>query len=203
MKRGWSFFVFVGALMAVASVLVSAQEPSGKKKPVPQLTTDDVQKQKAGPPPNVPIDQPGEEPVVDAAAGPKRLRGPASESWFSGADGYALADRQRKQAKAVMAVYFYTDWCPYCRRLERNIFQSDEVDRYFRNVVKVRVNPEDGQEESRLARRYGITGYPSFFILPPDSESPRKITPYKKQGTGWVAMGPSDFVKACQQAASK
>lgn len=202
MNRGWSSVGPVWALLAAASVLVTAQEPSSMKKRVPQLTTDDVQKQKAGPPPNVPIDQPGEEPVTDASVS-NRPRGPVAAAWFSGADGYSQAERQRKQANVVMAVYFYTDWCPYCRRLERDILQSEEVDRYFRNVVKVRVNPEDGEDDALLARRYRITGYPSFFIVPPDSTSPKKIHPYKKQGTGWVAMGPADFVKACQQAASK
>jgi thiol-disulfide isomerase/thioredoxin len=180
------------------SVLVGAQ--SGKKR-APQLTTDDVIKQKGGPPPNVPIDQPGEEPRAATSNG--GVRGPVSPTWYSGADGYAQAERQHKQSNAPMAVYFYTDWCPYCKRLEANILKSDEVDRFLRNVVKVRVNPEDGEDETLLARRYGITGYPSFFIVPAGATSPKKITPYKRQGSGWAAMGPADFVQACQEAAEK
>lgn len=196
MKRGLCYSGAICAMLFVVSALVGAQ---GNKKRAPQLTTEDVLKQKGGPPPNVPIDQPGEDPGAASNGG----RGPVSATWFSGADGYAQAERQHKQVNAPMAVYFYTDWCPYCKRLEGNILKSDEVDRYLKNVVKVRVNPEDGEDETLLARRFGITGYPSFFIVPAGSTAPKKVTPYKRQGTGWVPMGPLDFVQACQEAAGK
>ena len=91
--------------------------------------------------------------------------------WLTGATGYEDAVRRRQASSAPLVLYFFTDWCPYCKVVDRDLFSSTEVDRYFsRAVFRVRVNPEAGDAERRLAERYHVTGYPSFFVLPASSE---------------------------------
>jgi thiol:disulfide interchange protein len=99
-----------------------------------------------------------------------------------------------------MAVYFYTDWCGYCKRLDRDVLATAEVEQHLSRLVRVRINPEDGPQEEAIARRYGITGYPSFFVLAPGSPAPVRINHYKRQGSGWVPMTPGDFVIAVREA---
>jgi thiol-disulfide isomerase/thioredoxin len=40
------------------------------------------------------------------------------DRWLFGATGYARAVELQREMKIPLVVYFYTDWCPYCRSLE-------------------------------------------------------------------------------------
>lgn len=99
-----------------------------------------------------------------------------------------------------MWVYFYTDWCPYCRRMDKELIASSEVGAYLGDIVAVRINPERGDEERALEKQFGASGYPSFFVVAPGSAEPKKIYPYRKDGEQWVSMTPAEFVQACQKA---
>ena len=110
-------------------------------------------------------------PIADAVSPPDFREVPPY--WLTGATGYEDAVRRRQASSAPLVLYFFTDWCPYCKVVDRDLFSSAEVDRYFsRAVFRVRVNPEAGDAERRLAERYHVTGYPSFFVLPTSSEEP-------------------------------
>lgn len=54
-----------------------------------------------------------------------------------------------------MLVYFYTDWCPYCRSLD-GVFQSKNFRTRYASMVKVKINPETGWREHALADRFHI-----------------------------------------------
>ena len=42
------------------------------------------------------------------------------------------------------------------------MLDSTEVRSYFKNVVKIKVNPEDSEAGEKLAREFGVQGYPIF-----------------------------------------
>ena len=123
--------------------------------------------------------------------------------WLNGADGFAKAMDARRGTSDALLLYFYTDWCPYCRRLNNEILSSDVAQQYIEHVVAVRINPEHGEREKAISDTYGVTGYPSVFVLPPGADQPRKISPYRKQGDDWVRMTPAEFVEACEAAGRK
>lgn len=125
-----------------------------------------------------------------------------STSWRSGAEGFSAARREQRAGGAPLAVYFYTDWCPYCKRFDEEFLTDGEVRGALTRVVKVRVNPEDGPEEEAVAKRFGVRGYPAFFIARPGAV-PRQIYPFKPAGEKWVATSPGEFARACQAAASE
>jgi tetratricopeptide (TPR) repeat protein len=80
-----------------------------------------------------------------------------------------------------MVVYFFTDWCGYCKRIDRDLFSSVEVDRYFsRSAFRVRVNPEESASNRMLADRFGVNGYPSFFVVPTGSDEPDGCSLYRR-----------------------
>ena len=124
-----------------------------------------------------------------------------SESWYSGAEEYVKAEADHRQAGVPLVVYFYTDWCPYCKKFDREILTSIEVIKFMNSVVKVRVNPETGPEEATLANRYGVRGYPSIFVVDPQTGTPTKVYPFKQVGGSFVPVEPLEFVRACGQAA--
>ena len=122
--------------------------------------------------------------------------------WLSGADGFAQAAQKHEAAEVPVLVYIYTDWCPYCRRFNKEIVASEAMDDYLDDIVAVRLNPERGAREQAISNQFGVHGYPALYVLPAKSNQPRKIYPYRKEGDGWVLMSPSEFVEACQQVSA-
>jgi thioredoxin-like negative regulator of GroEL len=93
--------------------------------------------------------------------------------WLAGASGYEDAMRRRRATAAPMVVYFFTDWCGYCKQIERELFSSSDVERYFsRATIRVRVNPEESASDKGVADRFGVTGYPSFYVLGAGGDRP-------------------------------
>jgi thiol-disulfide isomerase/thioredoxin len=102
------------------------------------------------------------------------------EGWLHGAAGYARAVELQQQLNVPLVVYFYADRCPYCRTLDSQYLPSAPVQDYLRSVVKVRINPEQGVAERALAKRYGVTGYPSFFVMRNPAARPVKVSPFRR-----------------------
>lgn len=117
-----------------------------------------------------------------------------STRWLRDAGGHAEAMRQQSAAGADVLVYFYADWCGFCKSLDQRLLSSSEVEELLARTVAVRVNPEHGAQEAQLGRQYGIRGYPSVFIVPAQSGRPREIRVSAR-------MSPADFVRACEEAA--
>jgi thiol:disulfide interchange protein len=123
-----------------------------------------------------------------------------SHSWYSGAGEYVTAMDAHRSMQTPLLVYFYTGWCPYCKKLDQEILPTEEVAQFMRSVNKVRINPEAGPDERALADQFGVRGYPSIFIIPSNSDAPIKVYPFKKVGETFVAATPSEFIIECEQA---
>jgi len=121
----------------------------------------------------------------------------SGEAWLHGAAGYARAIELQKELNVPLVVYFYTDWCGYCRTLDNKYLPSVPVQDYLRGVVKVRINPEHGQAERALSTRYGINGYPAFFVMRHPSTRPVNLNPFRRVG----ALTPTEFADACRAVA--
>ncbi len=119
------------------------------------------------------------------------------DRWLYGAAGYARAVELQRELNVPLVVYFYTDWCSYCRTLDSQYLPSAPVQDYLRGVVKVRINPEQGLAERALAQRYGVNGYPSFFIIRQSAWQPVGVSPFRKAGN----MTTTQFANACRAIA--
>ncbi len=89
------------------------------------------------------------------------------DGWYQGAAGYAQAVEEYKQTNKPMVVYMTVGWCPYCRKFEKEILLSPRVQDMLKDKIKVTINPESGSRENAIAFQYGIRGFPSFFLHPP------------------------------------
>lgn len=119
------------------------------------------------------------------------------EPWLEGASGYKRAIELQRELKVPFVVYFYTDWCPYCRELDAEYFTHPAVDNYLRGVVKVRINPEHGLAEREIADKYDVQGYPRFYLSRGATSLPRNIQPFRRSGS----LTPEQFALVCQQVA--
>jgi thiol-disulfide isomerase/thioredoxin len=141
------------------------------------------------------------EPTAGEVSGKEDDHRLTASAWLYGAAVYERALARHRQSRKPMLLYFYTDWCGYCRRFDRDILSSTEFSRYLKDVIAVRINPELGTSERALAGQYGVTGYPSFFVLPAGSDQALKVHPFVRQDGKWAAMTPAAFVQACKGVA--
>lgn len=139
--------------------------------------------------------------VLAVAAGASASSG--SSAFLFGADGWREAMRRAEEGGKGVFVYFYTDWCPYCRQFDAELVAAPEVDAYLRRgIIAVRINPEAGAEEAELARRYGINGFPALFVHPRGALGElRGIRRTVSGPSGPVLKSPGRFVRDLEKTA--
>ena len=100
--------------------------------------------------------------------------GPITPAWYVGANGYEGAELERQSARANMLIYFQRRSCVPCRRFEHDVLASPEVKSFLGDVVKVRVDPGEGDAERKLAARFGVSDRPAVAVIPHQG-SPRLL----------------------------
>ena len=69
----------------------------------------------------------------------------------------------------------YTSWCGPCAYMAKTVFPQKEMGDFMNpRFVCLKVDAEKG-EGVEIAKRYGVTAFPTFFILTPDGEVRHKI----------------------------
>ena len=121
---------------------------------------------------------------------------PSKDKWLEGAAGYERAIELQKELNVPLVVYFWAGWCPYCQALDSKYLPTKPVQEYLRDVVKVRIYPEEGPAERALAKQYNVRGYPSFFIIRNSSARPVKVHPFRSSKN----LTPEQFAEACRDA---
>lgn len=101
-------------------------------------------------------------------------------SWSSNLEA-ALKNAKSKQ-KPVMAD-FYTDWCGWCEKLDKETYADRKVSNLAREFISVKVN---GDKARDAVRKYGIRGYPTVLFFDSNGKVVQRIGGY---------VGPVDFAK--------
>jgi thiol-disulfide isomerase/thioredoxin len=127
------------------------------------------------------------------------------EAWLQGAPGMFEAIERFEQERRPLAVYFYTDWCGYCREFERRLLSTAEVQAFARKeAIAVRINPEETAEAREIASYYGVNGYPAFFIHSGNSRVVSPVSRYSGVVDGRPQfLQPEQFVENCRRAGAE
>ena len=96
---------------------------------------------------------------------------------------YEQASKQVHDPSRKYFLFFYTDWCTYCHKLEQNTFADKAVADYInQNFIPVKINSE---RNPKLAARFRISGVPNL----------RFLTPAGKDIAQWPGyIEPADFL---------
>lgn len=93
-------------------------------------------------------------------------------NWNDYKSGSALSEQTNKK----MYIYFYSEKCPWCVKMEKDTFKNIDVAKYLnKNFVPVKVNV---YEDQNTAATYGIGPIPANIFM----ESDIKTGIYKKLG---------------------
>jgi thiol:disulfide interchange protein len=86
---------------------------------------------------------------------------------FEGSSYKSAAEKARRLHKSLF-VYFYTDWCAPCKQIPKIVFTDPRIRAVIGNqYVSLKLNAEKG-EGIRLAKRYGVGGFPTFLYTEAD-----------------------------------
>lgn len=113
--------------------------------------------------------------------------------WREGTLGYAEAVREQTRTGRPLAVYFYADWCSPCKRFRERVLSTPQVAAFMAGFIPVKINPDGGLADRALAERFGVAGYPAFFIVPAGSRRPVQIR-------GVAGVPSKQFMDACRKA---
>lgn len=115
--------------------------------------------------------------------------GPSQDGEIAWLTDYRSAmDAAAAQDKPVI-IDFFTDWCTFCKRMDRETFRDPEVVGEARGFVMLKVNAE---KDRALASRFGVRAYPHFVFLSPRGKTLRSVEGY---------MAPQQFAEEMRRAA--
>ncbi len=115
------------------------------------------------------------------------------ESWEQ------ASNEATRDGKLVLADFTGSDWCGWCKKLDRDVFSTAEFASWAaEHVVLLKVDfprnspqdPQIRQQNEMLAKRYAqdVQGYPTVLFLRPDGTVNGSI--------GYVPGGPEAWIKA-------
>ena len=67
--------------------------------------------------------------------------------------------------KKLIFLDLSTRWCGWCKKMKANTYSDKNAGEYFNaNFINMELDAEQG-EGKRLAQKFGVTGYPTIYIV--------------------------------------
>lgn len=129
---------------------------------------------------------------ISSSSSSSRINSPG---WLHDKSGYEKALKVSAVTRVPIFIYAYTDWCGYCKKLQKNIYQDSSVKKVLAQFIKVKINPEHSPEDEALFHQWGGRGYPTLYTQPTTSSSPSRTKgPFTKKNGKWELMTINDFI---------
>lgn len=93
---------------------------------------------------------------------------------------FDAAIAQAKKAKRVVMVDYYTDWCGWCKVLDKKTYSDANVGKYATSdFVSLKINAEKG-EGIALAKKSKVQGFPTIVFYNGDGEEVHRVVGYQE-----------------------
>ncbi|MDF3057884.1 MAG: thioredoxin [Rariglobus sp.] len=138
--------------------------------------------------------------AASAPAEPPAARAPGIPpgTWTT---DYPAALRQARQQKTKVFLFFTgSDWCGWCKRLDREILSTDQFGDYAgKNLVLVKLDFPRGIPQSaslkaqneQLAQHHKVGGFPTVIVVDSNGKPMGRL--------GYQAGGPGGFIAALKK----
>ena len=123
---------------------------------------------------------------------------PSKPGWMT---SYEQGQQEAKaNNKLVLLDFTGSDWCGWCKLLDREVFSKPEFKEYAsKNLVlvevdfpKMKVLPDAARTQNiRLAQRFQIQGFPTIIVLNSDGQIVGEL--------GYVKGGPTAFIEVLEK----
>ena len=80
----------------------------------------------------------------------------------------ATAKKKAKEKNVPIMIDVYTDWCTWCKELDKNTYSHKDVIDVAKKMVSIKLNPETSEEGAEIAQRYGVQGFPTILFISAD-----------------------------------
>ncbi len=117
------------------------------------------------------------------------------EGWLDDYDS-AIA-KAAAENKYIVADFSGSDWCGWCRRLDKEVFATDEfrkaaADKYILLMVdspmeKSLLTPKAAKQNPKLVEKFGVRGFPTVIVLDPKGEEVCRL--------GYEKGGPAKYIE--------
>ena len=102
--------------------------------------------------------------------------------------------KNRDNIKKPVLIFFYTEWCTFCKKMDRDIFSDDKISQYMNeNFISIRVNPEKENDKIKVMEKdltpyelmmhIGAQGFPTTLFLNEKTEPLTAIPGYIENKT--------------------
>lgn len=113
---------------------------------------------------------PADEAVV-ADTGPRTK----AESTIQWGNDYDDAVAEAKKTGKPVLIDFYTDWCGFCKQMDREVFTDSEVVDLASKTVPVKI---DAERQPMVARQFRVQGYPTVLLVDGEGKVKRRVEGY-------------------------
>ena len=97
-------------------------------------------------------------------------------------------NQARKENKAILLDFTGSDWCPPCKRLKAEVFDTPQFDEFARKKLvllevdfprdKSRLDAATHAENAKLKQRFRVSSYPTVIILDQNSQELGRMSGY-------------------------
>ena len=113
-----------------------------------------------------------------AAPKPELKSKPAVPTAIKWAKDWPSAQKAAAASGKLIMVDFYTDWCGWCKRLDRDTFPHKTVIKASQDFIPLKLNAD--KEGRALARKNRIRGYPTILFFDHTGKVVGRIDGYLK-----------------------
>ncbi len=112
--------------------------------------------------------------------------------------------KAKTENKLVMMDFTGSDWCYWCKKLDKEVFSTSEFTQYAeKNLVPVQVDFPHNKPQSaelkkanqELQKKYKIEGYPTVIVLDKDGKNLGEL--------GYEEGGPKPFIARLEKLRNK
>ena len=111
-----------------------------------------------------------------AAAAVLVLGGTLSAGEIVWAPSFEAGVRKAKTKDLPMMIDIYTDWCGWCKKLDKDVYTNAQVVALAKQFVSIKLNPEKDKKNGKL---FQVDGFPAIIFTDSKGKEIRRIGGYK------------------------
>lgn len=116
--------------------------------------------------------------VMHSAPAEARTRRARKATGIAWAKSHAAAVQQAKANRRIIMVDFYTEWCGWCKELDKRTYTDPAVIKLSRQMVSLKLDAENAG--AKLAEQFKIDGYPTIIFMDASGREVHRVSGFRE-----------------------